>query len=720
MDRVLLLYCFIAGSLFASGQLPMKSAEWYEGRKEAHCIHFDPSGRAWIATANEMFVDDGETCEPLNIPNTDVQFQFGGIYITTIRPDPDGEHIWVTSWGGGVFRINTINGRVNHWRFDPEYPDQIQTDWTWDVDFIDDRVYICSHYDGIQILDPTTNTFEFRMNEDFPEDKQLGKVRCLQQDIHDSTMYWAATDGGVKKYYPLQDSVVPVPIPKTALRELDHDVEKHNFFYIDQDPDGIVWVGTLAFGLMAYDPAGEHWEQYPLHPEDKNGADLLNFVTDIAIDGDLIALACDDSGVALFNRRTREFDTTNTAFYKASHTNRCLDVHFHKNVLYAPRPVGCIEYKVGPTLPAQAEIPFVKNVSILSSGETYFSSLFQPQKIQLLYGDTLSLELGATGLFDGDIDMDFRWTTKDDWTPVRPFENQEFTFKNSDDYTLEVRYRWNEQAWSEPIELLWLQTSRGIWTYWQSYALVAAAVLLIVWLIISRIRNTLRKQKSMEEQFSRRLAEVQMAALRSQMNPHFLFNSLNSIKDFIVSNQPRDAVKYLQKFSELIRAILENSKEKSISLERELETVKLYADLEALRYGGKFSLDVIIDDQLNPDRMQVPPLVIQPYVENAIWHGLIPKDGNGKITIRCTKEGDQALIQIEDDGIGRKASLKRKQASVMKRKSMGMSITRERIELADGSTNTNSALQIEDLVDHDGNSLGTRINMRLNITLQPV
>ena len=210
-----------------------------------------------------------------------------------------------------------------------------------------------------------------------------------------------------------------------------------------------------------------------------------------------------------------------------------------------------------------------------------------------------------------------------------------------------------------------------------------------------------------------------MAALRSQMNPHFLFNSLNSIKDFIVSNQPRDAVKYLQKFSELIRAILENSKEKNISLERELDTVKLYADLEALRYGGKFSIEVSVDEQLEPSRMQVPPLVIQPYVENAIWHGLIPKESKGKITIKCTKEGDQALIQIEDDGIGRQASMKRKEASVMKRKSMGMSITRERIQLAGGAKDNDSVLQIEDLVDDEGKALGTRINMRLNVNLEP-
>lgn len=215
----------------------------------------------------------------------------------------------------------------------------------------------------------------------------------------------------------------------------------------------------------------------------------------------------------------------------------------------------------------------------------------------------------------------------------------------------------------------------------------------------------------LEEQFSRRLAEFQMTALRSQMNPHFLFNSLNSIKDFIVSNKPKDAVKYLQKFSELIRAILENSKEKTISLEKEIETVKLYAELEALRYSGKFDLTVSVDPRLDLGQIQVAPLIIQPYVENAIWHGLIPKEDKGEINIRCAVEDEFVRIEIEDNGIGREASMKRKASSVIRRKSMGMSITRERIELADKSSNGKSVLNIEDLHDHKGRPLGTRITI---------
>jgi LytS/YehU family sensor histidine kinase len=218
------------------------------------------------------------------------------------------------------------------------------------------------------------------------------------------------------------------------------------------------------------------------------------------------------------------------------------------------------------------------------------------------------------------------------------------------------------------------------------------------------------ERDALEERYQRKLAETQMAALRSQMNPHFLFNSLNSIKDFIITNNPEDAVNHLQKFSELIRAILENSKEREISLAKELETVKLYADLEALRCGGKFRLNIEIVPDINPDLVTVPPMIIQPYVENAIWHGLLPKEGKGLIQIRCSIVDSMLTIVIEDNGIGRIEAQKRKESSVVKRKSVGMSITRERIKLSD-TDQSSSGLKVEDLKDDQGRPAGTRITI---------
>ncbi len=221
-------------------------------------------------------------------------------------------------------------------------------------------------------------------------------------------------------------------------------------------------------------------------------------------------------------------------------------------------------------------------------------------------------------------------------------------------------------------------------------------------------------QKSLTEQFERQIAEVEMSALRAQMNPHFLFNALNSIKLYVVKNDSRTAALYLTKFSKLIRSILNNSKSQMVSIAAEVEALELYIQMEQFRFNFKFDYKIEIDEDVDKDFTEIPPMLMQPFVENAIWHGLMYKhseEGNLLICIR-RKKGNLEFI-IEDDGIGRAKSQELKSAVKTKHKSLGLQITADRLAVANKLYGTEGTVKIIDKKDETGKATGTKVVFKL-------
>jgi tetratricopeptide (TPR) repeat protein len=214
-------------------------------------------------------------------------------------------------------------------------------------------------------------------------------------------------------------------------------------------------------------------------------------------------------------------------------------------------------------------------------------------------------------------------------------------------------------------------------------------------------------------ELQQKATELEMQALRAQMNPHFIFNSLSSINRFILQNNRNQASEYLTKFSKLVRLILQNSQVSMIPLESELESLQLYLELEAVRFEHHFSYKVSVDNELDVMALRVPPLVIQPYAENAIWHGLMHKEDKGSLAIAIFQDADCLCCKITDDGIGRKKAQDLKSRSANSHKSMGMRITAERISLLQRQTNQKALITITDLVLPDGNPGGTEVLLKL-------
>lgn len=215
------------------------------------------------------------------------------------------------------------------------------------------------------------------------------------------------------------------------------------------------------------------------------------------------------------------------------------------------------------------------------------------------------------------------------------------------------------------------------------------------------------KQRQNEAEFNAKVSETEMKALRSQMNPHFIFNSLNSISDYIKKNHINAADDYLVKFSQLMRLILENSEKKEVSLSSDLKALELYMQLESERLNNKFTYQITIDKDIDAGNTLIPPLLLQPFVENSIWHGIADKQGNGKISIFIKKEGNMINCIVEDDGIGLQNTTGEKTG----KKSLGMKITRARIDILNKTKNANASLQLFSLQQ------GTRAEVKLPLQL---
>ncbi|MGB4843461.1 MAG: histidine kinase, partial [Ferruginibacter sp.] len=211
--------------------------------------------------------------------------------------------------------------------------------------------------------------------------------------------------------------------------------------------------------------------------------------------------------------------------------------------------------------------------------------------------------------------------------------------------------------------------------------------------------------------------ESRLQSLRLQMNPHFLFNALNSIQQMILANEDIVATKYLSKFSRLLRSILVQSDKESISLKEELEILNLYIELESIRFKESFQYKIICDDMIDTDEIRIPALLVQPFVENAIWHGLMHKEGERILKVEFTEENDFVKCTIEDNGIGRKKAAEMKTSSGQDKKhvSKGIEVSQERLKAMCTKDGREGNIKIIDLADDHGDDCGTRVEINFPI-----
>ena len=288
-------------------------------------------------------------------------------------------------------------------------------------------------------------------------------------------------------------------------------------------------------------------------------------------------------------------------------------------------------------------------------------------------------------------------------------------------YTLKVVASNNDGIWNEAGFELVLTVTPPFWVTWWFRTLVVTLFVVAVAVFFRLRESRIKKEQLAQTAVNKQIAEIKMTALRAQMNPHFIFNSLNAIQHFVTVRDKEEALNYLSKFSKLIRKILENSRENTVSLSNELQLLELYIQLEQLRFDHKFDYHFDVDQKIDLENTQIPPLLIQPYVENAILHGLLNKDGKGDLWLSVQRNNGMLVCGIEDNGIGRTKAREIEQAKISKHRSLGIKVTDERIATLSTLLDYKIDVTIEDLCEQKQTSadedqpLGTRVTITIPV-----
>ncbi len=283
-------------------------------------------------------------------------------------------------------------------------------------------------------------------------------------------------------------------------------------------------------------------------------------------------------------------------------------------------------------------------------------------------------------------------------------------------YIFEARATYNGKDWvvfSNSVEVI------VKFPFWQKvWFIILAAFLLCLttFLVYKRRIKSIKKHAAIQQQ----ITELEAKALRAQMNPHFIFNSLNAIQELIITENIEDGYRYLSSFSKLLRMVLNYSEKNFISLSNEIEVLKLYLSLEALRFRQSFNYNISVDENIETDIVQLPSLLLQPYVENAVWHGLRHKEGEKALAIFITENGEQLEIIIEDNGVGRERSeaIKSQKLGAEKFESKGTLLATQRISILNQQYPGMATTKTIDLKDSEGIATGTKVIITLPIIQQ--
>ena len=296
-------------------------------------------------------------------------------------------------------------------------------------------------------------------------------------------------------------------------------------------------------------------------------------------------------------------------------------------------------------------------------------------------------------------------SANDAWTEASNQHTVSYASLQPGNYRFEVRTMGWDGTWGKTADFEFNIRP----PFWQTGWFLLLCLLFLFALVYLGVRKRVQIVRN-KAALKQKITETEMMALKAQMNPHFMFNCINSIDAFIHTNDKYNATLYLNKFAKLLRNILDSSKQNIVSFTKDIETLKLYIELEELRNDNKFKTRLHIDEELLVSDYKVPPLIIQPFVENAILHGLKNKDGNdGLLEIEIKKMGEKIEYSIKDNGIGRAAA---SQIAQNKESSYGMQLSYDRIRLF--NKEPEASIKFIDLF-HDGKAVGTLIKVALKI-----
>ena len=486
-----------------------------------------------------------------------------------------------------------------------------------------------------------------------------------------------------------------------------------------------VWFSTLEKGLGSYNIFSK---TVVCHPYRKN---LSNPVSNLVrLSEKELLVAVTDSLPAIFNTEDSRYEfIQDTAFGKAKHSTTDIKVGSGKMVavvmngeLYTSKDF-LINHKVSREYPSG---PYIKE--ILVNGASYAELVNDAGAYHSLkaiklkyYQNNIDIIYAPRGVSSSDTII-FAWKMEgkwDQWTEV-PFSFMEdkINIAGSNNlkpgtYLFRAKIKKYRGHWLKDEVALTILIAPPVWQTWWFWATVIAITSIFIFLVVKWRVSVARRQEREKLNHEKELLELEARALRAQMNPHFIFNCMNSIKALIQNDQKQKSIDYLTTFSKLIRTLFNNSDKRQISLYDELETCRLYTQLESMRLEGKLDYHFEIGEALDLKSVMVPALIIQPFIENAIWHGIVPKD-KGTVTIRV-RGGDEIIIcEVDDDGIGRDLSKQNKPVTDVVHDSKGINLSQARLHLERELSEKFASVRIVDKHEN-GFATGTTAIIEFNL-----
>jgi len=678
------------------------------GKKEIispEAIIQDKEGYLWIGTSTRGLLRfDGTALYTFGYDQEDPQ-SVNSNYLTTLVEWQN--YIIGGTKSEGWFLLDKDNFRIK--RFTISNVPKLKDQRIEDILVRGDSLYIAT-YNGLCIQNLLTQEIECMPVHEFSGGRNdlLNIIMCLEPHPSDDNQLYLGSTGGLLSYDISQATYKYFPMPISVLNTKITDESgplplQVRDIVIDQDHT--LYMSTWGGGLLQYHPDDNTWNRTDFVPGKRESSKALSFNT-----SQNVMKYNSDTLLITGNKFIYVYDIPKQTISALTDSDawRQDGAGFYNYEFLRMRD-GSIVVTNDKTLVRSepTKTNYYEHISIdyIQINESDILSKSELQNEVHIQGGPNNLQIFLSSPNFNQNDALFFKLDKgmSNWQKVS--DNTIFlTELNRSDRLLTKTSK--GQTYTLPITI-----THPIYEKWWFYPLIAILICGIIGVFLWTLHQARLRALSIAQNYEIKLSEMEMQTLRAQMNPHFLFNSLNAIKHYSLTRTPYETADYISKFSLLIRKILQNSTQKILPLEQELETLKLYVEVEALRFQNKFDFRVTVDPALNLSEILTPPLILQPFIENAIWHGLMHLDRRGLLSIDIAGREKNITITIEDNGIGRKKSLELKKTQSRKRKSYGIDITKSRIQLIEKTHNVKTQFWIEDLYATNGDAIGTRVTL---------
>ena len=554
-------------------------------------------------------------------------------------------------------------------------------------------------------FNPVTKSY-WRYNPDsvFIEHAKITSVKAVSEDKKGNL--WFGTYSGRLYKYSRDNDQFTSHVPPASQQPL---VFQRPINDIYADGEGKIWMATEGGGLIRFDPPSESFKAW----RESDGL-VMDVCNRIVPDGQGKIWVGSYEGFTIFDPHLEKIEHSKVDYGQRENNFYSRGKYLLRNgkLVFGNEKTFVV---VDPALAQQQKaeiVPVISNISVFEIPKPLYQSI---DTINLSYKENFfTIDFSSlSSLPDNSIEYSYRLRGYDkDWVNSGNRNFATYTGVPGGFYPFEVKARYKGGNWTEPA-VLGVDIKPPYWeTWWFRAVMIAIAVAGI--LIIMKLRERrLVKEEKIKGEFRERITASEMKALRSQMNPHFLYNSLNAIRLFVLQNDSDNAEKYLVKFARLMRLILDNSRQEWVSLGSELDQLHLYIELEQLRFNSGFDFLIETDSTLRKEDIAIPPMIIQPYIENAILHGIAHKKEKGHIVISLRSVNNHLECTVDDDGIGRERAALLKSKRIAAHNSVGLKVTEERLQLISERTGKEASVAVIDKFDDAKMPAGTKVVVRL-------